>query len=206
MSSLEDLIAKTKMLHSDGHSPSQIADELHLSMETITWLLTQERGGEAPKDVSIDYTAVSSDAGMLQSVARIMIERFESAILNDETLIAPEDLEVDAIVGISHSGVPLATLIAVEAATGLAIFHPAKHSTAEKPVGSVSGSFAAIQGKQCIIVDDVITTGKTLHEVVAYLRRHGAKPVAVWVIFDKRGIRDIEGVPVFPLFRISRID
>lgn len=206
MSSLEDLIAKTKMLHSDGHSPSQIADELHLSMETVTWLLTQERGGEAPKDVHIDYTAVSSDAGMLQSVAHMMIERFEAAILNEDTLIAPEDLEVDAIVGISHSGVPLATMIAVEAATGLAIFHPAKHSTAEKPVGSVSGSFAPVQGRQCIIVDDVITTGKTLHEVVAYLRRHGSKPVAIWVIFDKRGMRDVEGVPVFPLFRISRID
>jgi orotate phosphoribosyltransferase len=26
------------------------------------------------------------------------------------------------------------------------------------------------------------------------------------VIFDKRGIRDVDGVPVYSLFRISRID
>jgi orotate phosphoribosyltransferase len=31
-------------------------------------------------------------------------------------------------------------------------------------------------------------------------------PVAIWVIFDKRGINDVEGVPVYSLFKISRID
>jgi orotate phosphoribosyltransferase len=42
--------------------------------------------------------------------------------------------------------------------------------------------------------------------VVKYLKKHNATPVAICVIFDKRGIRDIEGVPVYSLFRISRID
>jgi orotate phosphoribosyltransferase len=55
-------------------------------------------------------------------------------------------------------------------------------------------------------VDDVITSGNTMHEVVRYVRTHGGNPVAVLVIFDKRGIRDVDGVPVYSLFRISRID
>ncbi len=37
------------MLLAEGHSPGQIADELSLSMETVTWLLTQAKGTTAPK-------------------------------------------------------------------------------------------------------------------------------------------------------------
>ena len=45
-----------------------------------------------------------------------------------------------------------------------------------------------------------------MREVVKYLKKHRATPVAIWVIFDKRGIKDIDGVPVYSLFKISRID
>ena len=110
------------------------------------------------------------------------------------------------ITGISISGIPLATLIAAREGMKLAIYHPSKQGTGEHPVGSISGNFSSINGERCIIVDDVITSGNTMKEVVQYLRRHGASPLAIWVIFDKRGLSDVEGVPVFSLFRISRID
>ena len=45
-----------------------------------------------------------------------------------------------------------------------------------------------------------------MKEVVKYLKKHNATPVAIWVIFDKRGIKDIDGVPGHSLFKISRID
>ena len=61
MSTIEDLIHKARLLRSEGHSPGQIADELSLSMETVTWLLTQEKGASTPKDVHIDWTTVSGD-------------------------------------------------------------------------------------------------------------------------------------------------
>jgi orotate phosphoribosyltransferase len=112
----------------------------------------------------------------------------------------------DVIVGISISGIPLATLIAVQEAAKLAIYHPTKQNQSDRPTGSISGNFATIGGERCIIVDDVITSGNTMTEVVKYLRKHNAIPVAIWVIFDKRGIKDIDGVPVYSLFKISRID
>jgi orotate phosphoribosyltransferase len=112
----------------------------------------------------------------------------------------------DVIVGIAISGIPLATVIAVQEAAQLAIYHPAKQNTSEKPTGSISGNFAPVSGQRCLIVDDTITSGNTLRELVKYLKKHNATPVAICVIFDKRGIRDVEGVPVYPLFRISRID
>jgi len=203
MSSLDDLIGRAKLLLSEGHSPGQIADELSLSMETVTWLLTQVKGAAAPKDVHIDWTAVSSSAPLLEETAFMLLRRYYDA----------QDIPADAhahdakvIVGIALSGIPLATIIAVQEDAKLAIYHPAKQNASERPVGSISGNFAPVSGERCIIVDDTITSGKTMKEVVKYLKKHGASPVAIWVIFDKRGIKDVEGVPVYSLFKISRID
>jgi orotate phosphoribosyltransferase len=202
MSSLDDLIGRAKMLLDEGHSPGQIADELSLSMETVTWLLTQGKGTAAPKDVHIDWTAVSSHATLLEETALMLLQRYYGT-QTDENISSPA---TGVIVGIALSGVPIATIIAVQEAAKLAIYHPAKQSQSEHPVGSISGNFAAISGERCIIVDDTITSGNTMREVVKYLKKHHAVPVAIWVIFDKRGIKDIDGVPVYSLFKISRID
>jgi orotate phosphoribosyltransferase len=203
MSSLEDLIGRAKVLRSEGHSPGQIADELSLSMETVTWLLTQAKGTVAPRDVHIDWTSVSSSAPLLEQTACMLLGRY----YGDRTLPQGEAARAaEVIVGIALSGIPLATIIAVEENAKLAIYHPAKQNASERPVGSMSGNFAPVSGERCIIVDDTITSGTTVKEVVKYLKKHGATPVAIWVIFDKRGIKDVEGVPVYSLFRISRID
>lgn len=203
MSSLDVLIGRAKLLLSEGHSPGQIADELSLSMETVTWLLTQAKGVAAPKDVHIDWTAVSNSAQLLEETALMLLKRYYSSRgSGHDTPVR----DAGVIVGIALSGIPLATLIAVQEDAQLAIYHPAKQSVSERPVGSISGNFASVAGERCIIVDDVITSGTTMKEVVKYLKKHGATPVAIWVIFDKRGIKDVEGVPVYSLFKISRID
>ncbi len=201
MSSLDELIAKARHLLSEGHSPGQIADELSLSQETVTWLLTQKKGDAAPRDVSIDWTVVSGNALLLDDVARLMLDRYHCTAPAGET-----DLGAVAIVGIALSGVPLATLIAASEQARFAVYHPAKHSPAENPTGSLSGNFASVANERCVIVDDVITSGRTMHEVVAYLRRQKATPVAIWVLFDKRGLSEVDGVPVYSVFRVSRID
>jgi orotate phosphoribosyltransferase len=202
MSSLDDLIGRAKMLLAEGHSPGQIADELSLSMETVTWLLTQADGSTAPKDVHIDWTAVSSQASLLEETALMLLNLYYQG----QTDTGSSSPAADVIVGIALSGIPLATIIAVQEAARVAIYHPAKQNTSERPVGSISGNFAAVSDKRCIIVDDVITSGNTMKEVVRYLKKHNAFPVAICVLFDKRGIKDVEGVPVCSLFKISRID
>lgn len=198
MSTIEDLIQKARLLRSEGHSPGQIADELSLSMETVTWLLTQEKGASTPKDVHIDWTVVSGEAALLDESALMLLTRYH--------MKQPGSPTPTVFVGISISGIPLATLMSVSDGSRLAIYHPSKQSSDETPMGSMSGNFGIHPGDQCVVVDDVITSGDTLHEVVMYLKRHGATPLACCVLFDKRGIREIEGVPVYSLFRISRID
>ena len=114
MSSLDDLIARAKLLLSEGHSPGQIADELSLSMETVTWLLTQANGGAAaPKDVHIDWTAVSSQAPLLDGIALMLLNRYYGAQED------PASASADVIVGIALSGIPLATIISVQEAAQL---------------------------------------------------------------------------------------
>ena len=203
MSALEELITKAKGLQAEGHTPGQISDELGLSMETVTWLLTQQKGMEAPKDVHIDWAAVGSHGVLLNDMAMMMLKRF-LYLAEGSVVRAVEDLP-DTVVGIAPSGAPLATLIAAEEGLKLAVYLPAKHSRGESPTGSLSGTFSAITGQRCIIVDDVVTTGTTLSEAIGFLRQHGAVPMAVWSLFDKRGLREIDGVPVHSLFVISRL-
>ncbi|MDD1678117.1 MAG: orotate phosphoribosyltransferase-like protein, partial [Methanomicrobiales archaeon] len=88
----------------------------------------------------------------------------------------------------------------------VALYYPSKHSSGTRPTGSISGNFAPVKGERCLIVDDVITSGKTLKEVVSHLRSNGAIPLAILVIFDKRGLREVEGVPVYPLFTVTMLD
>jgi len=206
MSTLDDLIKKAKLLLSEGHGPSQIADELSLSMETVTWLLTQDRSENVPKDVHIDWTPVSSHAGLLNELALLMIQRYYNSCGVAEQLEDSFEQCPSVIVGIALSGIPIATLIALEENTKLALYYPAKYGSPQYQLGSISGNFATIAGEQCVIVDDVITSGSTLREVVLYLKTHGANPIAIWVIFDKIGLRDVDGVPIFPLFTVSRLD
>jgi orotate phosphoribosyltransferase len=202
MSSLDDLIRRARLLHADGHSQSQISDELNLSMETVTYLLMKEKEGAVPKDVLIDWTSVSGRADLLDNLAALMIGQSRSPGCPP----GEKQPEASAVVGIALSGVPLATLIALQENLKLAVYFPSRHSAADPPVGSLSGNFAPVSGESCVIVDDVITSGKTLREAVEYLRGHGANPVSIWVIFDKRGVREIDGVPVQALFRVSRLD
>ncbi|HVN66691.1 MAG TPA: orotate phosphoribosyltransferase-like protein, partial [Methanomicrobiales archaeon] len=135
MSSLDDLIHRARKLHAEGHSPSQISDELNLSMETVTYLLMTEKDGAVPKDVLIDWTPVSGRADLLDDLAALMIGRARSPEGSEEEA-GPEPT---AVVGIALSGVPLATLIALQEGLKLAVYYPSRHSTADPPSGSLAG-------------------------------------------------------------------
>jgi orotate phosphoribosyltransferase len=89
--------------------------------------------------------------------------------------------------------------------TSLAVFHPVKHRKDEGAEGAISSNFAKVKGKRVIVVDDVITSGRTIAEVVEVLKNQGAKPIAVTVLIDKKGISEVGGVPVESLIRVSRL-
>ena len=122
--------------------------------------------------------------------------------------------EAEVVCGIAVSGIPFATLMAdlLEDMTGvdtsLAIFHPHKHRKDTDDTddeGTISTNFGSVEGKKVVIVDDVITSGKTAREVIHTVKDLGGEPLCVVVLIDKAGLSEIEEVPVESLIRVGRI-
>ncbi|MDR2966583.1 MAG: orotate phosphoribosyltransferase-like protein [Methanobacteriaceae archaeon] len=202
----EQLIKKANELRNHGFTTGEIADELNVSMDTARWLALQkhnEKIKNAPIDFAINWNSLGESSSRL---------RYVSLALSDMVL---DHGEVNVIVGIAVSGIPFATMMAdvleLEKGlkTSLAVFHPIKHRKGEKEKtndeGAISENFASVKGKKVIIVDDVITSGKTVTQVINTLKKLGAKPIAVTVLIDKIGISEIEGIPIESLIKVSRL-
>jgi len=203
MKDIEDLIQKAVELQKNGLIIAQIADELNVSRETVTWLLTRSKKEEitpAPKDISVNWSSIGKSAIRLHHI---------SLALCDMVLETLEkiNVEVDVVVGIAANGIPLASMIAYELGADLAVYHRKGHdSTQTDHRGTISRNFGSVAGKNCVIVDDVITTGSTSMEVIEQLREMDAKPRVVVVLVDKKGVDTIYNVPIQSLVRIARLD
>lgn len=63
--------------------------------------------------------------------------------------------------------------------------------------------FTITPGERVLVVDDVLTTGGSIHEVIAEVRRKGAEIIGVGVLIDRsQGAIDF-GVPLFSCCQIS---
>jgi orotate phosphoribosyltransferase len=116
---------------------------------------------------------------------------------------------VDVVVGIALSGLPLASMVASDLAAELAVYTPSKQMLTQggkKARGNLSANFSDVKDKECIIIDDVVTSGRTLEETVEYLDEHGAKINAIAVLIDKKGTDEIAGVPVVSLLKVIRVN
>ncbi len=201
----QKLIAKAQELRQHGFTTGEIADELNVSMDTARWLTLQkttEEKTEAPIDFAINWKSIGGNSTRLSYV---------SGALSDMAL---SHGEVDTVVGVAVSGVPFATVMAdlIEDMSGedtsLAIFHPPKQrkdADASDDEGTMSTNFGSVDGKRVVIVDDVITSGKTVKEVIHTVKDLGGEVTCVTVLIDKAGLLEIEGVPVESLIKVSRL-
>ncbi len=206
MRNVNDLISKAIELRNRGLRSGEIADELNISRETATWLLTRARketGAPAPKDIFVDWSSIGKSSSRLMLIATCMADMVEET-LNEL------DTNVDAVVGVALSGVPLANIVAYQYGVELAVVHPGKHRWEEgkepketKP--TLSENYSDVRGKRCVIVDDVITTGGTVEETIKLIQDSGGEAVVVAVIIDKKGIESVDSVPVRSLVRVGRV-
>jgi orotate phosphoribosyltransferase len=205
MKNIETLMKKATELKAEGLVEGQISEELNVSSETVTWLLTHaEKTSTAPgpKDISVDWSMIGRSAFRLSHISQAL-----SDILY-ETLDTTE-CGVDVVVGIALSGLPLASMMANDLAAELAVYTPSKQMLTQegkKARGNLSSNFSDVKDKECIIIDDVVTTGRTLEETVEYLDDHGAKINAIAVLIDKKGTDEIAGVPVVSLLKVIRVN
>ncbi len=190
MKSIDELVKRARELKEKGLDTKEIATELHLSTNTVEWLLTKGIGGEAPRDVKIGWRSIGIYPYRISKIAEIM-----SDIILEE--MEKRQFEVDSIVGILINGIPFATFIAEELNVEMIIYRP--HPRMEE--GAFSSNYAHIEGKKVVIVDDVMSTGETLRKAIDDIRKAGGEPVLCVVLVNKTPWDEIEGVPLRGLIR-----
>ncbi len=63
--------------------------------------------------------------------------------------------------------------------------------------------FSLAPGERVLVVDDVLTTGGSIRDVLDAVRRAGAQPVGVAVLVDRSGGRADFGLPFFACLRLD---
>lgn len=126
-------------------------------------------------------------------------------------------VEFDLIFGPAYKGIPLASATAVALAEhhnrDLPYCFNRKEAKAHGEGGTLVG--AALRGR-ALIVDDVITAGTAVREVMEILAAHNAKPAAVVIGLDRQergqgelsAIQEVErdyGIPVINIISLSDI-
>jgi len=201
MKNIRDLIQKALELQQSGLAEGQIADELNVSRETATWLLAHSPKGDitqAPKDIYVKWSNIGRSSRRLGLMSSALCDLVLESLENPGA-------DIEVVIGVALSGVPMASLIAEKLGAELSVFQSSKQSSGGSG-GMLSQNFAKVSGKKCIIVDDVVTTGSTVKEVISILKSKKAIPIAIGVLIDKKGFDSIEGVPVCSLLRVSRVD
>ena len=180
-----------------GLSEREIADELHLSAETVTWLLTRGvKGGEPPKDVKIGWRSVGVYGNRIGFMAAAM-----SDIALEE--MEKRQMDADAVIGVAINGIPLAALISEELGKELIIYRPSAERHGKG--GAFSSNYASPQGKKVLIVDDVVSSGDTIKAAISDVHELGGTAVLAVVLVNKTAQDDIAGVPLRALIRARSI-
>ena len=72
--SIEELKALASNLMKEGLNTQQIADELSLSQDTITWLLSETGEAERPSDVRIGWRTLGVRPQRIAAVGAVMAD------------------------------------------------------------------------------------------------------------------------------------
>ncbi len=197
MKSIDALVKKAGEFKEKGLSDKEIGDELHLSSETVTWLLSRGmKGGAPPVDVKIGWRSVGvfgNRIGFLAAaITDIILEEAEKS-----------GAEPDAILGIGINGIPYATLISEDMGKELIVYRPSQER--HRGGGAFSSNYASAEGKKVVIVDDVLSTGETIKGAINDIQAAGGTAVLTCVVVNKTGQDDIQGVPLRALIRARAI-
>ena len=191
-SSVDDLRATVEELRSKGLNTQQIADEMSLSQTTIKWLSSGGVGSEdRPNDIRVGWRSIAVKAGRIEAISYVFCDILEEEIGDD----------VDTIVGISINGIAFAQAIGGQLDLDLAV----SRSISDDGAGHISEVFADVEGKKCVVVDDVLSGGTTMAKTVNNLRAAGAEVKLCMVLANKSHRNEIEGVPLRGLVRVVTV-
>ncbi len=187
--SIEELKALASNLMKEGLNTQQIADELSLSQDTITWLLSGTGDGERPSDVRIGWRTLGVRPQRIAAVGSIMAD------------VADEELSfenIDTVVGISINGIAFAYEVARILESDVTVFRTTDEGEGS---GSLSNKYGQVAGKRVVIIDDVLSSGKTMSKTIQSIRAAGGEVSLAIVLVNKTTRNEIDDVPLRGLIR-----
>lgn len=187
--SIEELKALASNLMKEGLNTQQIADELSLSQDTITWLLSGTGDGERPSDVRIGWRTLGVRPQRIAAVGSIMAD------------VADEELgfeNIDTVVGISINGIAFAYEVARILESDVTVFRTTDEGEGS---GSLSNKYGQVAGKRAVIIDDVLSSGKTMSKTIQSIRAAGGEVSLAIVLVNKTTRNEIDDVPLRGLIR-----
>lgn len=192
MKSLEELYNRALELKNKGMSDKEISTELHLSVNTITWLLSKDLKGNRVSDTKIGWRSVGVYGNRIEKIAEVMAD------------IVTEEISLDnvtSIIGITINGIPYATMLSDLLDRELIVYRP--HPSGKE--GMFSSNFAGVKGKKIVIIDDVISTGETMKRTIEDVHNQGGEVVLCVVLVSKLNSDEINNVPVRSLIRATMV-
>ena len=189
---LEELYNRALELKNKGMSDKEISTELHLSVNTITWLLSKDLRGNRISDTKIGWRSIGVYGNRIEKIAEIMGD------------IIMEDVSMDnvtSIMGITINGIPYATMLSDLLERELIVYRP--HPSRKE--GMFSSNFAGVKGKKVVIIDDVISTGETMKRTIDDVRSQGGEVILCVVLVSKISSDEINNVPVRSLIRATMV-
>jgi len=122
----------------------------------------------------------------------------KAAILGEELAAQFEGLEIDTVIGPAMGGI----IVAHEVGRSLGV----KAVFTERQNGEMAlrRGFKLNPGEKVLVVEDVITTGGSVREVINIVKEAGAIPVGVGVLVDRSGGKaDFDGILLQSLLQLN---
>jgi orotate phosphoribosyltransferase len=192
MKSLEELYNRALELKNKGMSDKEISTELHLSVNTVTWLLSKDLKENKIQDVKIGWRSIGVYGNRIEKIAEIMAD------------IISEELNIDdltSVLGVSINGIPFATMISDILDKEMMVYRP--HPSGKE--GLFSSNFSGVKNKNIVVIDDVMSTGETMKRTISDLRNQGGNVLLCIVIVSKLNVDEINGVKVRSLIRTTLV-
>jgi len=188
--SIEQLRDMVSNLRKEGLNSQQIADELSLSQDTISWLITDSSNNDKPQDVRIGWRTIGVRPQRIAAIGAIMAD------------VAAEECgdSIDTIVGVSINGVLFANEVASQLGCEVAIHRNVDGGPGK---GSLSNKYGQVAGKRVAIVDDVLSTGVTMSRTIESMREAGAEVALCMVLVNKTGRNEVDEVPLRGIIRAA---
>ena len=189
MKEIDSLIEKALKYKESGLTDHEIAEDLNVSKETAIWLLNKGKEKKPEGDLKVGWKSI----GVYPSRIGFISDALCDIILEE---VENNDLEIDTVVGIALNGIPFATSIAEKLGLELALFRP--H---HEKIGAFSSNYASVEGKNVVIIDDVVGSGETFISAINATTKEKGTPLLLISILNKKKRDQIKKVPLRALIR-----